>query len=146
MVISERANNINRNVASNLLSRQETGILESIKELVSASLLAYPDEERRAEVIVQLAEHIYMKAVTSPLTLHTGFSNQLLISLLRNTDEEYHTTMGTQVMRLIEALYLELKSMKQDPFKKKVLNKLCNSITVIMCCSNARTCHELIKQ
>ena len=75
-------------------------------------MLSYPDEERRAEVIVQLAEHIYMKAATSPLTVHTGFSNQLLINLLRSTDSEYHSTMARQVMRLIEALYLELKTLK----------------------------------
>lgn len=52
MVISERANTVNQSVALNLLSRQDTGIFETIKELVSASLLAYPDEDRKTEVIV----------------------------------------------------------------------------------------------
>ena len=47
-------------------------------------------------------------------------------------------------MKMIEALYLELKTLKQDPFKKKVLNKLCHSISLIMGYSNASTCMELI--
>lgn len=54
--------------------------------------------------------------------------------------------MGEQMMVMIEALYIELKTGKQDPFKKKVLNKLCSSITFMMGFSNARTCLELIKR
>ena len=47
-------------------------------------------------------------------------------------------------MKMIEALYLELKNMKQEPFKKKVLNKLCPAISVITGYSNATTCLEII--
>jgi hypothetical protein len=47
---------------------------------------------------------------------------------------------------MIEALYQEMKSMKQDPFKKKILQKLCNAISLLVGFSNANTCHELIKK
>lgn len=47
---------------------------------------------------------------------------------------------------MIEALYLELKTMKQDPFKKKVLNKLCNCISVLMGYSNPVTSLKLLKR
>jgi len=57
----------------------------------------------------------------------------------------YHSELAAQVMRLIEALYLELKQLKQDPFKKKVLNKLCNSISLIIGHSSAQTCLEMIR-
>lgn len=49
-------------------------------------------------------------------------------------------------MQMIEALYQEMKSMKQDPFKKKILQKLCNAISLLVGFSNAGTCHELIKK
>ena len=50
------------------------------------------------------------------------------------------------IMKMIEALYLELKTMKQDPFKKKVLNKLCHAISLITGYSNAETCLEIIRR
>lgn len=51
-------------------------------ELIGAGLLAYPDEERAAQVLVQLSERIFLKAATSPLNLHLSTSNQILLSLL----------------------------------------------------------------
>lgn len=70
LVISEEANVTNGQVAQSLLSRKEQGIYESLNELISVSLIAYPDEERAANVLVQLSEHILLKAITSPLNLH----------------------------------------------------------------------------
>ena len=90
--------------------------------MISASLVAYPDEERAANVLVQLSERILLKAMTSPLNLHLSISNNILMSLLESTDFEYHSKIAAALMKMIEALYLELKNMKQEPFKKKVLN------------------------
>lgn len=97
-------------------------------------------------MIVQLSEQIFLKAVTSPLVIHQHLSSQILMSLMQSTDFAYHSAMGEQMMVMIEALYIELKTGKQDPFKKKVLNKLCSSITFMMGFSNAKTCLELIKR
>ena len=52
LVLSEEANTINQRVASILLCRQESGIFESLNELVGASLTAYPDEDRAATLLV----------------------------------------------------------------------------------------------
>ena len=106
--------------------------------------MAYPDEDRAANVLVQLSERILLKALTSPLNLHLSISNNILMSLLESTDFEYHSKIAAALMKMIEALYLELKNMKQEPFKKKVLNKLCPAISVITGYSNATTCLEII--
>lgn len=47
---------------------------------------------------------------------------------------------------MFEALYHELKTMKQAPFKKKILHKLCNAISLVMACSNQGTCLEIVKR
>ena len=74
--------------------------------------MAYPDEVRAANVLVQLAERILLKAVTSPLNSHLQLSNQILMSILESTDYAYHSKMAASFMRMIEALYLELKTLK----------------------------------
>ena len=84
--------------------------------------------------------------MTSPLNAHLALSNKILISLLENTDFAYHSNMAASIMQMIEAFYQELKSMKQEPYKKKILQKLCNAISLLMGYSNAGTCHELIKK
>ena len=145
MMISEDSSTCNQRIASHLLTRQDSGIFESVSELVSASLLAYPDAERAAQIVVQLSERIYLKAATSPLTVHTPLANQLLMHLLQSTDFKYHSAMAKALMNIYEALFLELKTLKQDPFKKKVLNKLCNSLSLIVGFSNASTSLELIR-
>ena len=75
LVVSEESNIVNQNVSSILLCRKEQGIFESLNELVSSSLIAYPDEERAANVLVQISERILLKAMTSPLNLHLSMSN-----------------------------------------------------------------------
>ena len=44
LLSTEDANVTNEQVAQNLLSRKEQGIFESLNELISMSLTAYPDE------------------------------------------------------------------------------------------------------
>ena len=146
LIVSEEANSVNQLVAQNLLCRKEQGIFESLSDLIQTSLVAYPDEDRATNVLVQLAERIHLKAVTSPLNLHLQISNQILMSLLESTDATYHSKIAESIMKMIEALYLELKNMKQEPFKKKVLNKLCPAISMITGYSNATTCLEVIKK
>ena len=144
LVISETANQTNHRVASSLVCRHEFGIFESLTELVSGSLMAYPDEEVAAKVLVQLAERVFLKAVTSPLDHHLTLANHLLRSLLENTDYEYHSKIASSIMQMIDALIFELKSMKQEPFKKKVMSKLCHSVSLILGHSNPTTCLELM--
>ena len=81
--------------------------------------MAYPDEDRAANVLVQLSERILLKALTSPLNLHLSISNNILMSLLESTDFEYHSKIASALMKMIEALYLELKNMKQE---QKIVN------------------------
>jgi hypothetical protein len=98
MVLSEETNTLNQRVAAILLCRQESGIFESLSELVGASLIAYPDEDRAATLLVQLSERILLKSMTSPLNAHLSLSNRLLMSLLENTDFNYHSSMAASIM------------------------------------------------
>ena len=121
------------------MCRQEHGIFDTLSELVTYSLQSYPDEEVAASLIVELTERIFLQSVTSPLNLHLSIANKVLVSLLESTAFEYHSKLASSIMSLIEALYLELKTLKQDPFKKKVLQKLCNAISLLLGTSNAET-------
>jgi hypothetical protein len=51
LCITQKANGDNKELARNLLMRRESGILESLSELIGASLASFPDEERAAGLL-----------------------------------------------------------------------------------------------
>ena len=94
LTISEEANQVNQGISALLLSRQESGIYQSLQELVDSCLENHPDEDRTAQVLVQLAERLFLQAVSSPLTVHTQLANSLLVSILQSTEASYHSALA----------------------------------------------------
>ena len=93
----------------------------------------------------QLSERIFMKTLTSPLNIHVMLCNQILLHLLQNTESEYHMAISKSIIKMMDALYKELKKGGQEAFKKKILFKINYAISLIMSYSDAKTCLEMLK-
>ena len=73
------------------------------------------------------------------------FSSQVLLHLLSNTEPEYHRSLSKAIIKLMDALYKELKKGGQEAFKKKILFKINYAIALIMSNSDIETCIEMLK-
>ncbi len=62
--------------------------------------------------------------ISSPLHSHTNSLCNLVQVILQSTSAEYHKELASELFKMTEALYKELKKGGQEPFKKKVLFKL----------------------
>lgn len=54
---------------------------------------------------------------------HIDLCNNIFLHLIESTDFEYHRALGRAILKLLDALYVELKKGGQEAFKKKVLFK-----------------------
>ena len=86
-----------------------------------------------------MAERIFLKSLTSPINAHVVLSNSVLLNLLSNTDFEYHRELAEQLLKMMQALYKEIKQANHAPFKKKVLFKINYAVSLFMSHSDAET-------
>lgn len=70
----------------NLFTRRESGIFESISNLMQVAL----STDANAESLATLTESVAIKMLASPLHAHTSSLCSLVQSLLQNTNAEYH--------------------------------------------------------
>jgi hypothetical protein len=109
LTVSESTHMHNSKLAHNLLNRASLGIFDSMQELVGLALKAYPDEELAAGLLLKCSESMFLKTLTSPLHAHIDLCNNIFLHLLESTDFEYHRALGRAILKLLDALYIELK-------------------------------------
>ena len=85
--------------------RHESGILESICNLARDAMA----NENLPEQIALLAESIATKMISSPLHSHTNSLCNLVQVILQSTTAEYHKELASELFKMTEALYKELK-------------------------------------
>ena len=121
------------------------GIFESLQELIGATLIAFPEEEKAAGLLCQLSERIFLKTLASPLNVHVMLCNQVLLHLISNTDAVYHSALSKAIIKMMDALYKELKKGGQEAFKKKILFKINYAISLMMSNTGSETCLEMLR-